>query len=201
MKIALAQINFHIGNFADNENKIIRFIQKSEKQNVDIVVFPELSITGYPPRDFLEFNDFIDKSEEALDRIANYCQNTAAIVGAPSRNKTGKGKPLFNSACFLYKGKAEQIFHKTLLPTYDIFDEYRYFEPNKEFKLLDFKGSKIAVTILDFPAQQLDEYIKTFYEGFTSFVKRYPDIKKVYREKMMFGWFDFGFSFCPTKIC
>ena len=149
MKIALAQINFHIGNFSENENKIIQSIQNAEKQGVDIVIFPELAITGYPPRDFLEFDDFIEKTEESIQKIASLCKTTAALIGGPSRNKTGKGKSLFNSAYFLFEGKVQQIFHKTLLPTYDIFDEYRYFEPNKDFKLLIFKGKKIAVTICE----------------------------------------------------
>jgi len=149
MKIALAQINFHIGNFSENKNKIIQSIQNAEKQGVDIVIFPELAITGYPPRDFLEFDDFIEKTEESIQKIASLCKTTAALIGGPSRNKTGKGKSLFNSAYFLFEGKVQQIFHKTLLPTYDIFDEYRYFEPNKDFKLLIFKGKKIAVTICE----------------------------------------------------
>ena len=149
MKIALSQINFHIGNFSDNEQKIISSIHKAQSQSVDIIVFPELAITGYPPRDFLEFDDFIDKTILSISNISAHCNKIAALIGAPSRNKTGKGKPLFNSAYFLYDGKVQKIFHKTLLPTYDIFDEYRYFEPNKEFNLLEFKGKKIAVTICE----------------------------------------------------
>ena len=149
MKIALAQINFHIGNFSDNEKKIISTIQKAEYQGADIVIFPELAITGYPPRDFLEFNDFIEKTFDSISNIAHHCKDIAALIGAPSRNNTGKGKPLFNSAYFLYKGQVQEVFSKTLLPTYDIFDEYRYFEPNKDFKLLEYKGKKLAVTICE----------------------------------------------------
>lgn len=149
MRIAISQLNFHIGNFADNAQKIINSIKKAEGEGADLVIFPELAITGYPPRDFLEFNDFISRSYEAIESIAKHCQNIGAIIGAPSRNKTGKGKALFNSAFFLNNGVIEEIFHKTLLPTYDIFDEYRYFEPNKDFSLLSFKDKKIAITICE----------------------------------------------------
>ncbi|OIP00239.1 MAG: NAD+ synthase [Bacteroidetes bacterium CG2_30_33_31] len=149
MKIAICQLNFHIGNFANNEKKILDYIHKSESQKADLVIFPELSITGYPPRDFLEFNDFIDKVIFSLQNIATHCKNIAALIGAPSRNETGKGKPLFNSAYFLFEGRVKQVFNKTLLPNYDIFDEYRYFEPNKVFELLKFKGKNIAVTVCE----------------------------------------------------
>jgi NAD+ synthase (glutamine-hydrolysing) len=149
MKIAVAQLNFHIGNFSSNEEKIINSIRRAASGGADVVIFPELSVTGYPPRDFLEFDDFIRKSEDTVKRIAAECADIAAVVGAPSRNTTGKGKPLFNSAYFLYGGEVKKIFHKSLLPTYDIFDEYRYFEPNKTYELLEFKGKKIAVTICE----------------------------------------------------
>ena len=149
MKIAVAQLNFHIGNFSSNEEKIINSIRQAASGGADVVIFPELSVTGYPPRDFLEFDDFIRKSEDTVKRIAAECVDIAAVVGAPSRNTTGKGKPLFNSAYFLYGGEVKKIFHKSLLPTYDIFDEYRYFEPNKTYELLEFKGKKIAVTICE----------------------------------------------------
>jgi NAD+ synthase (glutamine-hydrolysing) len=149
MKIAVAQLNFHIGNFSSNEEKIINSIRRAASGGADVVIFPELSVTGYPPRDFLEFDDFIRKSEDTVKRIAAECVDIAAVVGAPSRNTTGKGKPLFNSAYFLYGGEVKKIFHKSLLPTYDIFDEYRYLEPNKTYELLEFKGKKIAVTICE----------------------------------------------------
>ena len=149
MKVALAQLNYHIGNFEANKSKIISTIEKAKSNKVDLVVFSELSISGYPPRDFLEFDDFIHKCENAVHNIAKICTNIAAIVGAPRLNNTGKGKRLFNSAFFLANGKIEHIVNKTLLPTYDIFDEYRYFEPNNEFKIIEYKGEKIALTICE----------------------------------------------------
>jgi NAD+ synthase (glutamine-hydrolysing) len=149
MQIAISQLNFHIGNFAQNKVKIVNAIKSAKESSVDLIIFPELSVTGYPPRDFLEFNDFINVSNETILQIAKSCVGIAAIVGAPSINSTGKGKALFNSAWFLNNGNVEKVFNKTLLPTYDIFDEYRYFEPNKYFELLVFKGKKIAVTICE----------------------------------------------------
>ncbi len=149
MKIALAQINYHIGNFESNKQKIIEAIKKAEKEGADITVFAELAIPGYPPRDFLEFKDFVEKCNNTLQDIAAVCTKTAAIVGLPTFNNNPKGKPLYNSAAFLYEGEVKQLVHKTLLPNYDIFDEYRYFEPNTNFEIVEYKGKKIALTICE----------------------------------------------------
>lgn len=149
MKIALAQINYHIGNFESNISKIKEGINRGENEGADIVVFSELAISGYPPRDFLEFTDFINQCSTSLKEITKYCTKTAAIVGLPTYNINEKGKSLFNSAAFLYDGKIKNITNKTLLPNYDIFDEYRYFEPNSEFNVVEFKGKRIAITICE----------------------------------------------------
>jgi NAD+ synthase (glutamine-hydrolysing) len=149
MKIALSQLNFHIGNFSSNTSKIIEQIEEAEKDAVDLLLFPELAITGYPPRDFLEFDDFIHKAEQHIQTIAHRCTQLAVIIGGPIRNDSGKGKALYNAAWFLAEGEVKEVFYKSLLPTYDIFDEYRYFEPNADFKLLHYKGKKIAVTICE----------------------------------------------------
>lgn len=149
MKIALAQLNYHVGNFEANTSKIISAIQKAEQEKADLIVFSELAICGYPPRDFLEFEEFIAECEKNIRLIAQHCHKVAAIVGAPTRNNNQRGKKLYNSAYFLHQGKVADVFHKTLLPNYDIFDEYRYFEPNRNFHLLDFKGEKIALSICE----------------------------------------------------
>lgn len=149
MKIALAQLNFHIGNFDQNKEKILEAIQQSKASGADLVVFSELAITGYPPRDFLEFDDFIHQSNLAVEEIAKSCTEISAIVGMPVSNPNPNGKPLYNSAAFLSGGKVEKIIHKTLLPNYDIFDEYRYFEPNTSFELVELQGRKIALTICE----------------------------------------------------
>jgi NAD+ synthase (glutamine-hydrolysing) len=148
VKIALAQLNFHIGNFEANTQKIIETATSAANQGVDLVVFAELAIPGYPSRDFLEFSDYINRCEKAAAAIAEACPNTGIILGSPVRNTTGKGKPLFNAALFMHRGKT-QAFHKALLPNYDVFDEYRYFEPAKEFNILSFKGYRIALTICE----------------------------------------------------
>lgn len=149
MKIALAQLNYHIGNFEKNTEKIISAIERAKKESVDLVIFSELAICGYPPKDLLERKDFVLRSLEALEKVAKHCQNIAAVVGGPSINPHSKGKNLFNSAYFMHDGKIESVHNKTLLPNYDIFDEYRYFEPNTEFSLVELNGKKIAITICE----------------------------------------------------
>lgn len=149
MKIALAQLNYHIGNFEKNTQKMIEQIKIAQSSNVDLICFGELSICGYPPRDFLEFDDFIHKSEEAIQEIATHSQNIGIILGAPTRNPVLDGKDLYNSAIFIYNGAVIGRAHKALLPTYDIFDEYRYFEPAHQFETISFKGKKIALTICE----------------------------------------------------
>ncbi len=149
MRIAIAQLNYIIGDFTLNTAKIIAAIEKSRLQGAELVVFAELSVCGYPPRDFLEFNDFIQKSYDAITTIATHCKGIAAIVGAPSRNPEPRGKSLYNSAWLLADGIVQALAHKSLLPTYDIFDEYRYFEPNREFNCITYKGVKIALTICE----------------------------------------------------
>ena len=150
MKIALAQLNYHVGDFESNRARIIEKIELAKSLHADLVVFAELSVCGYPPRDFLEFNDFIDRCYESVTHIACHCKGIAAIIGAPSRNNAPKGKPLFNSAWFLEEGKVRQVVHKTLLPNYDVFDEYRYFEPNRlPAQIIEFKGRKLALTICE----------------------------------------------------
>ena len=149
MKIALAQYSFHVGNFTANTAKIISAIQTAEQQQAELIVFSELSVCGYPPRDFLEFNDFINQCQRAIETISAHTQNIGVLVGCPRKNPLTEGKDLFNSAYFLYEGKIQQIIDKTLLPTYDVFDEYRYFEPNATFQTVAFKGKKLAVTICE----------------------------------------------------
>ncbi len=149
MKIALAQLNYHVGNFESNTNKIIDAIKKAENDQCDLIVFSELAICGYPPLDLLEREEFVEQCLIQVDKIAAVCNNIMAIVGCPSINPEPKGKKLFNSAFVLAEGKVNSIHHKTLLPNYDVFDEYRYFQPNSEFKLVELKGKKLAITICE----------------------------------------------------
>jgi NAD+ synthase (glutamine-hydrolysing) len=149
MKIALAQLNYHIGNFENNTNKIVEYIQLAKSKGADLVVFAELAVCGYPPRDYLEFDEFIALCEDAAQKIAKSCVDIACIIGLPVKNDILDGKDLFNAAYFIENGKVKAITKKALLPTYDVFDEYRYFEPASSFKCIDFKGKKIALTICE----------------------------------------------------
>lgn len=149
MKVALAQLNIHVGNFEQNTRKIIDAITSAKAQGAELVVFSELSVCGYPSRDFLEFKHYIDLCKKAVDDIAKHSTNIAVLVGAPSVNPKAEGKDLYNSAYFLFDGKIQQITNKALLPTYDVFDEYRYFEPAKAFNVVEYNGKKIAVTICE----------------------------------------------------
>lgn len=149
MKIFLAQQNYHIGNFESNTKKIIAAIEEAKAKGGDLIVFSEQSVCGYPARDFLEFNDFINKCYQSIEEIKQHADTIAVLVGSPARNPHIEGKDLFNAAFFLYEKEIKAEIHKTLLPTYDIFDEYRYFEPSFEWNIVEFKGKRLAVTICE----------------------------------------------------
>jgi len=149
MKIFLAQQNYHIGNFESNTEKIINAINLAKAQGGDLIVFSEMSVCGYPARDFVEFNDFIRKCYDSIDIIKKHADTIAVLVGAPAINPIEEGKNLFNAAFFLYEQEIKAEIHKTLLPTYDVFDEYRYFEPAYEWSVVEFKGKKLAITICE----------------------------------------------------
>jgi len=149
MKISVAQLNYHIGNFERNKYLICKAIDKAKADGSDLVVFSELCIPGYPPLDLLDRVDFVKKCERTVAEIAAYCSGITAIVGSPTFNTNPEGKKLFNSALVISEGKVVFKAHKALLPTYDIFDEYRYFEPEKNFRTFSFRGLKIALTICE----------------------------------------------------
>jgi NAD+ synthase (glutamine-hydrolysing) len=149
MKIALAQCNYHIGNFSANEAAMTENIRLARKAGADLIIFSELSVCGYPPADFLEFDDFISLCHHTAMRLADQCTGIAAIVGVPEINEGTEGKGLFNAAWMLSEGKIVAKTRKTLLPTYDIFDENRYFEANTQFEVIPFKEERIALTICE----------------------------------------------------
>lgn len=149
MKIFLAQQNYHIGNFEFNTNKIIEAIHNAKAQGADLVVFSELSVCGYPAQDFLYFNDFINKCYHAIDVIKNHADGIAVLIGAPQRNAAPEGKDLYNSAWFLADKDVQQIVQKTCLPTYNVFDEDRYFESAIQWDVVHFMGKKLAVTVCE----------------------------------------------------
>ena len=149
MKICIAQQNYHIGNFEQNTQKMLCAIEDAKKQGADLILFSEMSVCGYPARDFVEFNDFINKCYESIDKIKAAADTIGVLIGSPARNPQKKGKDLFNAAFFLYEQKVVAEIHKTLLPNYDVFDENRYFEPADEWKVVSFKGKKLAITICE----------------------------------------------------
>ncbi len=149
MKIALAQINVIIGDFEYNLAKMLKYTSQAKSQGADIIIFPELATTGYPPRDFLEFKDFIIKAENVINELKKASKDIAIVVGSPTVNPVIEGKDLYNSVVFLYNEKEIYRQHKTLLPTYDIFDEARYFEEASSWDIVDFKGKKIALSVCE----------------------------------------------------
>ena len=149
MRIALAQLNFIIGNFEYNYKKIAESIDKAKAGKADLIIFSELAICGYPPHDLLEQKAFVESCLHWINKVALLCDGIASVIGGPSINPDSQGKILYNTAFFLCDKKIQSTHHKALLPTYDIFDEYRYFEPGTEFKTVSYKGKKIAITICE----------------------------------------------------
>lgn len=149
MKIALAQLNYHVGNFESNTAKIIEHIHIARDNGAELVVFAELCVCGYPARDFLEFDEFIGLCESSARQIAAACTGIACVIGLPTPNNDKEGKDLYNSAYFIEDGEVKATVHKALLPNYDIFDEYRYFEPSRSFNCIEYKGRRIALTICE----------------------------------------------------
>lgn len=149
MKIAIAQINPIIGDFKHNFDKIKHFADQAVARRCDLVVFSELVITGYPPRDLLERKDFVDANIDCLNRLITDIRGIGVICGFVDNNPAGEGNPLHNAAVLFENGKIIHRVYKTLLPTYDIFDETRYFEPGRESKLCSYKGQRIGLTICE----------------------------------------------------
>jgi NAD+ synthase (glutamine-hydrolysing) len=149
MKIAIAQFNAHIGNFEGNLQKLLEMAESARKQGADVILFPELATCGYPPRDFLEFKDFIRLCDASIARLTEVSKDIAIVVGSPTVNPRIEGKDLYNTVYFLAEGKVLHQQHKTLLPTYDIFDEYRYFEPASTWSTVTYKGVKFALSVCE----------------------------------------------------
>jgi len=149
MKIAICQLNYKVGDIEENVVKILDAYHKAVSDGAELAIFSELSICGYPPQDLLDYPHFINKCWQAVLEIAEVTYETAIILGCPVHSHLALGKKLRNAAVVLHQGEVKQMVFKTLLPTYNIFDEYRYFEPNTDFNLFVFKGVKIAITICE----------------------------------------------------
>ena len=149
MKIALAQINPTIADFNGNLRKIEDFTARARGLGAHLVVFPEQALSGYPALDLWEDPSFVRENALAVKRLAQKNKDIGVIVGFSSENKARFGKPIHNSAAFLHQGKIKALKHKTLLPTYDVFDEARYFEPAKSNPPFKFKGKNIGLSICE----------------------------------------------------
>jgi len=149
MKIALAQINTTVGDIHGNRDRAIRAMEKAKASGADLVAFPELCLTGYPPRDLLGLHGFVDANLKALEEIAARSDGLAVVIGFLDRNRKKEGRDFRNAAAFLSKGKIQAVIHKTLLPTYDVFDEDRYFEPADSVQLVPFKGRTLGISICE----------------------------------------------------
>src|SRR5690348_5249411 len=149
MKIALGQINPTVGDFCGNAAKILSYAHEARRRGADLVLFPELAICGYPPRDLVEKPSFVARNGEALARIARDAQGISLVCGLVTPAKSETGKSVMNSAAWLRDGRVEFMQSKMLLPTYDVFDEDRYFAPARKQDVFGFNGSKIALTICE----------------------------------------------------
>lgn len=145
MKIALAQINTIIGDLEGNTRKIKEFINKAKEKNADIIVFPEMTITGYPTLDLWFKKSLVKKNKEKLNEIADYSRGIYSIIGFEDE----KDNKLFNAVAIVKDGKLLFIQHKSLLPTYDVFDEARYFKPAESIGIFEIKGKKIGIQICE----------------------------------------------------
>ncbi len=149
MKIAICQINTTIGDFDGNVDKVSQFLKKAKESGCDLALFPELTLTGYPPRDLLDRFSFYERSQKAIQQVAKQADGIVAVVGSIVENK-GPGHPLFNAALALLDGQVLQAYKKVLLPNYDVFDEARYFTPALSPEPpFTFRGLKIALTICE----------------------------------------------------
>jgi len=149
MKIALAQINTTVGDFEGNVAKILQYAKMAVDRKADLVVFPEMAICGYPPRDLVERRDFIERSEVELSRLSHLLPGIPALIGYVRASQVQLGKPVSNAAALIYRGKVLLDYVKILLPFYDVFDESRYFEPGSTVGIFDLEGVRIGVTICE----------------------------------------------------
>jgi NAD+ synthase (glutamine-hydrolysing) len=163
MKIAIAQINTVIGDFKHNFDKMIYFAHKAKEFSCDLVVFQELVMTGYPPLDLLEKKDFIDANLAWLKKLIRSIEGIGVVCGFVDKNPNDEGKPLYNASALFEDGKILHKAYKRLLPTYDVFDERRYFEPGRSFEAFPYKGCRIGLTICEDVWNDKDFFRKRIY--------------------------------------
>ena len=149
MKIALAQINTIVGALKENAHKIVEFVEQAKALRADLVLFPELAVTGYPPKDLLDISGFVQENVRSLNSIASSIDGIAAVIGFVEPNPERQGKPCYNSAAVVRNRKVVSVHRKSLLPTYDVFDEDRYFEPSRTQETAYLEGHQLGVTICE----------------------------------------------------
>src|SRR6202451_1992836 len=149
MRLGLAQINTTVGDLAGNRRRILDAYAALVARGAELVVFPELATCGYPPRDLLFKRHFVPDVQVSLKEIAAAVGEVPALVGTVEANPGGTGRPFYNTAAFCHRGKVVSLSHKCLLPTYDVFDEDRYFEPAAHPAVIVHAGVRIGVTICE----------------------------------------------------
>ncbi|HEY1464273.1 MAG TPA: NAD+ synthase [Terriglobales bacterium] len=149
MKIALGQINPTVGDFSGNARKIIEYARRAQSSGAELILFPELSVCGYPPRDLVERASFVEHNRETTEHIARETKGISVICGFVTAAHVETGKSVMNSAALLQDGKIAFVQSKMLLPTYDVFDEMRNFAPAKSQSLFSLKGKQVALTICE----------------------------------------------------
>jgi NAD+ synthetase len=149
LRVAVAQIDTTVGDFAGNSRKILELGRRAEREGADVVLFPELAVCGYPPRDLVERRTFIAQSERAAGAVARAAGKALWIFGSLEHNRGRSGRQVFNTAVAARKGRIVSRYHKRLLPTYDVFDEGRYIEPGDRPAVIRLSGKRIGVTICE----------------------------------------------------
>lgn len=163
MRVALAQINTVVGAFRENARRILSYAEDARNSKADLVLFPEMAITGYPPRDLLEKTGFVEENLRVLQAIADRIEGLTAVVGFVEPNPSPRGKPFFNSAAVIRDRRVVSVHKKSLLPTYDVFDEGRYFEPAKEQDLFVMDGHSLGITICEDIWNEREHAPRTLY--------------------------------------
>jgi NAD+ synthetase len=164
MKIGLLQINTTVGDLAGNAARIAEAVRQAQGLGAELCLAPEMALTGYPPRDLLLAQAFVDQAWRALEELAKRLENgPALLVGTAARTGRNQGKPLYNCAALLAKGLIGAVIPKTLLPTYDVFDEDRYFEPGDCPAFIELSGKRLGVTICEDIWNDKDFWKKPLY--------------------------------------
>jgi predicted amidohydrolase len=149
VKVAISQINPRVGDVNNNLRVILENVAIAKKDGVDLILFPELSILGYPPRDLISYPHIVEENIKALERIRHESTGITIVVGYVEPNPSEFGKPFFNSAAVFQNGSKIANYRKWLLPYYDVFEEERYFESGQDICVVEVKGQRIGISICE----------------------------------------------------